>query len=131
MYNFRTVAFCPELGLSLLIVNNVHYYLHDSRLVTAVRVNTSHLSQPHSSEPAGRALIVLSFILTNPTPVLLLSALCYSSSIQHLSSIIQLQITLYTPLWSDRARNVNATSSADGKFWHNGGPQDRTNQGFT
>lgn len=60
MFKFRSVAFCPGLGLSLLIIYHVHYY-HHLRLVTPVRVCTPHLSHPHFSEPAGQALNTLSY----------------------------------------------------------------------
>lgn len=98
MFIFRSVAFCPEWGLSLLIINNVHY-CHHSRLVTAVSVYTLHLSQPHphSSEPAGRALIIPFLILTNIARILLLASACYSYLIQLLSTFVKPDISLPHP----------------------------------
>lgn len=64
MFNFRTVAFRPELGLPLLIFNYVHYCLY-SRLVTAVRVYTPPHPHLYSSEPAGRALNTLTIAFIN------------------------------------------------------------------
>lgn len=74
MVKNRIVAF-PELAPSLLIFNNVHYYLYP-RLVTAVRVYTPHHPYLHSSEPAGRALNTLTLAFVNSDPVLLPSTNC-------------------------------------------------------
>ncbi len=70
MFKFRSVAFCPGLGLSLLIFHHVHYYL-SLRLHRAVRVYTPHLHHPHISKPAGRALTTLSTAFTKSGLVLL------------------------------------------------------------
>ena len=83
------MAVCPNLGESLLIFNNVHYY-PNPRLVTADCVYTHpppppyrspSPTLPHSSEPAGRALN-LSLLHFNSTSVLLLPPVRYYPPVQ-------------------------------------------------
>ena len=96
MFKFRIVAFCPEMGLSLLIVNYVHYYLH-SRLVTAVRVYIPPLPHPHSSKPAGRALQVLTIAFTNSGLVFLLPSSDHHRFEKSFSQLSSVKSTLISP----------------------------------